>query len=415
MIGDRDVLVAELARALGHLADAALAVAGRRVHVEVAAQVFTGDQTRQAAPIGGRELAPALAQLGRDPGQPEAREHVDLAGAGVEQDLVTAPKQALVADLEAPLVGPFAQLDVVALRPGEVVQASAEGLRREQAQVGLLLAVEPDRAAPFAADEDLFDVAEGHEARHDGAGIGRGDENVEIANRGLAPSHAAGELDRRGLGQGLDLGGEPPTDAQSLDQRDFAATLAVGFDTSEDLVDHRRPHPRHGLDGAGLGCVFELIDGLDPEPVVEVANRRWPEALDLNHLAQTRPDLAAELVEIVAAVRPQHLFDPADRPRPDPADLAELAVTEHLLGGPREPLDDPGRATKRRDPVPIAAVDLQQVGHLGEQSRDLRVFEAGHAWALAWVLSCAPDRATSSPVPDLDHAPSNPANPTDDG
>src|SRR3712207_7566335 len=69
VVGDRDVLVAARERGLRHLLDRRAAVGGDGVHVDVAAQVALLDEAREPAVRGSLELAPPLAQLGRDPAQ----------------------------------------------------------------------------------------------------------------------------------------------------------------------------------------------------------------------------------------------------------------------------------------------------------------------------------------------------------
>jgi hypothetical protein len=70
VVGDRDVLVAALAGRLGHLLDRGVAVGGRRVHVQVAADVAELDQLRQLALARRGQLAAILAQLRGDPLHP---------------------------------------------------------------------------------------------------------------------------------------------------------------------------------------------------------------------------------------------------------------------------------------------------------------------------------------------------------
>ncbi len=85
------------------------------MHVQVALQVGELDQSRQRALAGRLELAPVLAQLGRDPGVAEVL--VDLLLVGSLERLVALDvKDAVLADREAAADRVLAQRDVVVLR-----------------------------------------------------------------------------------------------------------------------------------------------------------------------------------------------------------------------------------------------------------------------------------------------------------
>ncbi len=71
VIGDRDVLVAELQAREDHLINGVAAVAPGAVHVEIAADVRGADERRQIASLGGGDLVFALTKLRRNVRQPE--------------------------------------------------------------------------------------------------------------------------------------------------------------------------------------------------------------------------------------------------------------------------------------------------------------------------------------------------------
>ena len=66
VIGDAEILQAELLRRRGHFLERIVAVARGGVAMESAAQIFRFDQARQRSRGGGLELAAVLAQLRRD-------------------------------------------------------------------------------------------------------------------------------------------------------------------------------------------------------------------------------------------------------------------------------------------------------------------------------------------------------------
>ena len=66
VVGDAEVLHAQVACRTGHFLESVVAVAGRRVAMEGAAQVFEGQEVGQFVPGCGLDLAEVFAQLGRD-------------------------------------------------------------------------------------------------------------------------------------------------------------------------------------------------------------------------------------------------------------------------------------------------------------------------------------------------------------
>jgi hypothetical protein len=96
MLGNRDVLQAELPRGFRHLADAVVAVGCRGVHVQVAAQVVAGNQLRQTASPGRLDLAAILPQLRRNPGQADGGEYRFFRLAG---DPLLVVKDSVLVDL----------------------------------------------------------------------------------------------------------------------------------------------------------------------------------------------------------------------------------------------------------------------------------------------------------------------------
>ena len=134
VVGDRHVGVAALAAGLGHLLERVAAVGEGRVGVEVAADVAELDQVRQLALARRLQLAPPLAQLRLDVGVAEAlvdvllgRAELDLAALGLGDPVL--------GDREAAGHRLFAQLHVVGLGAGEVLEQVAEGLRGDDPQV----------------------------------------------------------------------------------------------------------------------------------------------------------------------------------------------------------------------------------------------------------------------------------------
>ena len=127
VVGDGQHAVAARARGGDHLLERRAPVARhRRVHVEVADHAPIG--SRQRAALGGLDLARVLAQHRRDERQAERRVDLLLGLAGDDLAALELGERVLV-QRQAARERALAQLDVVALRAGEVEQRRAELVR----------------------------------------------------------------------------------------------------------------------------------------------------------------------------------------------------------------------------------------------------------------------------------------------
>ena len=264
VVGDRQVGVAAVAGGLGHLLERVAAVGEGRVGVQVAADVVDRDQLRQLAVAGRLQLAPPLAQLRLDVGVAEAlvdpllgRAELDLAALGLGDPVL--------GDREAAGDRVLAQLDVVGLGAGEVLEQVAEGLRGDDPQV------DRDAVVGLGADAVRARVAGGGDQRVGGEVLGErgrllggGDQVDVLAGLGPAPDRA-GDLDpvggrvlaqRRGqlLGdrprlreQDAALGPSPGSPSRSSEARTFSSTFGPSPLTLADLL--------------ALGRLLEVLEG----------------------------------------------------------------------------------------------------------------------------------------------------------
>ena len=152
VVGDREVLVGRARRAAAAISSSGRGAVGqRRVGVQVAAQVVELDQLRQ--PAAGRrrrlELAAALAQLGRDPVEPERR--VDLLlGRAAHRLAGRVVEDPVLGDVQAAAHGRLAQRHVVRLGAREVLEDVAELVGLDDPQVDLHARVRDDARARLA-------------------------------------------------------------------------------------------------------------------------------------------------------------------------------------------------------------------------------------------------------------------------
>ena len=178
-----------------HLLGGLLAVRQGRVAVQVALEVLEHDQLRQlAAGERGLELAAALAQLGRDPLQPELG--VDLllgrAAGGLARRVVEDP---VLGDVQALAHRRLAHGDVVRLGAREVLQHVAELVGLDDLDVHLHARVRGDARAGVALLVDGLDQLELAQRRRQRGRLGGGDDDVDVLDRVGHPAQRARDLD----------------------------------------------------------------------------------------------------------------------------------------------------------------------------------------------------------------------------
>ena len=101
VVREREVLVALRRTGLEHLLDRVLPVRPGGVHLQVAAHVFEPDQVRERPLLRRLDLAPVLAQLGRDPRQ--AQHFVDFFFGAARYPLAS------LVDVGAKILDPFGE------------------------------------------------------------------------------------------------------------------------------------------------------------------------------------------------------------------------------------------------------------------------------------------------------------------
>lgn len=134
MIGDRHVFIATRLGRLRHLSQAALAVRGLGMDVEVAPDVLERDEVRQFAGNRRLDFAPVFAKLGLDVRQLDGGEDLFLS---LPSDPFAFAKDAILVDLEPARPTNLANGDVVRLGAGEIVERRAITLLRYHAQIDL--------------------------------------------------------------------------------------------------------------------------------------------------------------------------------------------------------------------------------------------------------------------------------------
>ena len=161
MVRDGDVGITERPRRLDHLRHGRLAVARVGVHLQITADLLERHQRRQFMLARQRDLVAAFAQLRWYP--IESQRGVDFL-LRASADALRAAVQPVFVQFQLFRLGDLAQLDVVRLRAGEILQRRTEAGRLDDSQVHLESAREPHRGAGVALRGDVCHFTELAEA-----------------------------------------------------------------------------------------------------------------------------------------------------------------------------------------------------------------------------------------------------------
>ncbi len=240
MIGDGDIFVTQFARGFGHFLNGAFAVAGRRVHVEIALDVLAAHQVRQAVAFRGFDLTGVFADFRRDEVQLELGVDFFFRAPG-DAALALQRGQRVFVQSEAHIIGAAAQIDVVFARSGEVQQSSAKALLIKQPHVHLDTGVQREANFIFAVRQNLVDsrvlqnmFGDGVDVLLRSEAVGKRKQQVKIADGFFSP-------------------------AQGARRRDGSDALSVFFD----VRDHAFGRRFRRIQSEAAGRSLERLDGLE--------------------------------------------------------------------------------------------------------------------------------------------------------
>ena len=128
--------------------------------------------------------------------------------AGQRLAVIPDPEEALLGQAPASVASALAEADVVLLATGEVDPVRARLARRNDQEVDLRTAEQPDGGLVRAAVDDPVDRGQADEPFHERRRVGRLGEEVEIADR-LAGGGTPGRPRRGQAGRARQLGHHP--------------------------------------------------------------------------------------------------------------------------------------------------------------------------------------------------------------
>src|SRR6266851_5696393 len=350
------------------------------MQMQVTADVGELDQLWQLALARQLDLARAFAQLRRNPRQADRGIDVRFGSAGQAGGLIFHGVDAVLVDLESLAHGHRAQLDVVLLRAGEVLQRRADALGWHDAQIDLDVGDGDDRRPRITRAEHLLDQRQRRERRHDGLGLCRGDEDVDVAG-GLFPAADAARrrdrLHRRAL---LKLADDFFRRGQRDRQRD---ALRTRVDALQLFAQCRGDFLAQAWQRGNLAAVqrrLQIGHGLNVEFLRELHCSLWADAGNLHQLERRFGHARAAFLDHRQLAGAEILSDLGPDALADAVDLFDPALLGHDLDWLVVVLDARRRVAVVGHAIAVFAEQLHRIGELAQDAGDFAIF---HSPALA--------------------------------
>ena len=338
------------------------------MHVQVAPDGVPGDELGQGAAVGQVDLAAVLAQFGDDVLQ--LQHLVDV--------LLALPAQpfhpfvdAVLVDLQPPVLGDLAQGDVVRLGAGKVVQGGAVRVGLHGPQVDVQPLGELDGRARGPLHDDAFDVGQVDENVHDVAVHGGRRDDVDVLDGVAAAADAAGDrdgVDALGVSERLQHGeGDRFGDAEAVA---FGCELFL-LQSGGDGFDELGAEPFEGLDLARFKRLLQVGEGADVQFGEEVVDPFRSQPRDLQQRFELGRDALLERFEGFKTAGFDDLADLLRQLLADAGQGGQVFTRDHHFGqGVRQRLDGARGVAVGADAEGVRFVDLEQVGDLQENGGD---------------------------------------------
>ena len=327
---------------------------------------------------GGRQLAAVLAQLRRDVGIAEVRVH-GLLVLGAEDLAGLGGRDPVLGDREAPSNRVLAKSDVVLLRAGEVLEQVAVRLGWDDAEVEAEPVVRDHRRLRVALRDDVRDPVELREVVDQRRRVGRGSDDVEVAERLTAAANRAGLGDLHGCWMLAENRDDGEHGRQSLPEE--PARLARVFrrlgERLQDLRLGRRAEAGKGAHSLALGRGLQLVQGRHPELLPDPARRLRAEPRQPHELDDLLGDQRLPLGQRLHLAELDHLDDLALDRGADPAQALRFAVERELRNRPAGLANPRRRAAVGEHPERALSLELAQIGQQLELIRQLVVPRQG--------------------------------------
>ena len=189
----------------------------------------------------------------------------------------------------------------------------------------------------------------------------------QAVDRLRAPAKRAGELRLGHARARPDVGQEPLALRQrAMEERVLAVRLELA-EAGQELGLRLRAEAPDAAHAPGLRGRLEVLDGGDPERLVERGDARHAEARHLAQLQHAGRQRGPQSLELLAPARLVELADRRGQRRADAGDLGEAVLGDERLEVGRERLQRPRPALVRASLERIPALDLEEEPDLAQQ------------------------------------------------
>ncbi len=211
-------------------------------------------------------------------------------------------------------------------------------------------------------------------------------EEVDVADRLLAPSQAAGHLHPLHPWSRAHVVQHSGDELLRLVDEEPTPVLPVVFDGPDDLLGALLPESRQPLHLPPVQSLGQTLHGPDVELLEEPAGLLGSDALQAHQLHQRPRELGGHLLETTDTPRLQKLGDVSGDVLADGRQRRQiLAFLHHQAEGPGQPLHRSHGVAVRADPEGIGSLDLQEIRQLFKNPGDVQVLHQPPGSTPAWA------------------------------
>ena len=218
--------------------------------------------------------------------------------------------------------------------------------------------------------EDIFHKRMGGEECHDGLGMFRGNDEVEVADDFFFPAEATGDLGEVDIRVPAQVVKKALGNLCDIAEAELAGVTAHVLNAFEDVCGGLLAEAGEACDRAVLAGALEIRHGVDFQSIPEDFDFFCAEALDFKKRENVGRELLAQVVVVVEAAVRGEFGDLFTRGLADAVNCREPVLGDQGLEGFGEGLQRTGGVGVGADFEGILAFQLQQAGDVFEDIGD---------------------------------------------
>ena len=386
VIGDAKVIEPVVGSCSGHFGERVTTVGGGGVVVEGSAEVLELYQARQRALLRRFDLASVFPELGRNWLQAERAVNVVLGFDRGDLGAVFGGGKTVFVERKSLLQCQSTHRHVVLLAAGKVLERKGKLRGADRTEVALQAGLEPDTRLGIAVGQDFVDLRKLGEKGGGGGTVVGGNEEIDVVhgflgaavgarNSALGHARAGAEALEEGLGERGDLA-----------QAKAVRKSRVRSDSGEDFFDSFSAKSfQCGDFGLFLARVFEGVERVDAELVVEHLDLFWTEALEVEELEKGAGKLGAQLFVKVEFSGGGELVELLLEGVAEALDAVEFVVLGTLHDVAVKVLDDLGSGSVGADLKGVLALEFEKESDVVKDRYEGFAGHEGGIWGLGWL------------------------------